>query len=601
MPSQEDYLDRLLKEFTNKELVAQPDQAVEATKEPAGQLTEDPPQDPAEKLTEMSEEDVERILQQNQAPAEVQQNQDDLMELLKQSDDQDLTDIHDLLKKSDEDIPVEDSTEEDTVEPGAEKEEIQEDEKELTEFSEKNDKQEMAAFKRKLKEEKKAAKKAAKEAARETAKKVKQEKAAAKQAAKGAKKEAVKEAEKTIEKQPEVVLQSPESVDLSAMDDLLNVGMENPEEIAVGDAEDASVFQSFDEKDQVVSETDQLDNETDQLDNEMDQTVSEMNQLADKTEDVQIPGGEKTKKSFWTRILDFLTEEDLDDDEPDELAGIEDIPMSDENRNILEEMDQEGADNRKKGKKNKKKKKEKKKGKGTNSGENSEDSEESAESEKTKKSQKPKKVKKEKAPRENSQTGEKIPLKRLIPILAASVSVLLVILLFSSLGGEYVVKKQARQAYYKEDYETCYQQLYGKNLTESEQVMYGRSESILRVRLWVREYEVYAQEQDRVRALDVLIQAVNQYPALYEYATKWNAGQEVSEGFEKVTALLEEFGLSIEQAQEIAAIPDDVEYTKAVVRAAAGEGYEGSGTETPVTLPDLLPEEREFQENSGGL
>ena len=69
------------------------------------------------------------------------------------------------------------------------------------------------------------------------------------------------------------------------------------------------------------------------------------------------------------------------------------------------------------------------------------------------------------------------------------------IIVINNVIGDYSAKKTARTAYHNEDFQTCYQNLYGKTLSESEQVMYYKSESILRMRVWIREYEIFAKHK----------------------------------------------------------------------------------------------------------
>ena len=126
--------------------------------------------------------------------------------------------------------------------------------------------------------------------------------------------------------------------------------------------------------------------------------------------------------------------------------------------------------------------------------------------------------------------------------------------------------------------------------------MYSKSESILRIQLWMREYEILEEEGDRVKALDSLIQSVKDYPKLYAYASEWNAGEDVSAVYHRMlTILADEYGLTEEQAAEIAAEPDDIVYTRRVTAIAGGEGFEENESapsrvpEEPLT--DVLPEE----------
>ena len=133
--------------------------------------------------------------------------------------------------------------------------------------------------------------------------------------------------------------------------------------------------------------------------------------------------------------------------------------------------------------------------------------------------------------------------------------------------------------------------------------MYNKSECILKIRLWMREYELFVSEGDEVKALDNLIQSINSYPELYDFASRWNSTNEVAEVYNRMTAILsDKYHLSVEQALAIAAEPDDIEYTKQVTAAAQGgipdfsKGTADNQKDEP--LKDVLPEE-EGLNNSG--
>ena len=183
------------------------------------------------------------------------------------------------------------------------------------------------------------------------------------------------------------------------------------------------------------------------------------------------------------------------------------------------------------------------------------------------------------------------------------VSILAAILLLVNLGGDFAAKREATKAYYNEDYETCYQIFYGRELNESQKVMYAKSESVLRIRFRMRQYELFTSENSEVEALDVLIQTVDDYAKLYEYASKWNAEEEVGAVYaQMLTILQDKYHLTESEALEIAAEPDDVEYTKIVTSIAEGKQHSSSKEEVvlPENLPDMLPEELNFPENNGG-
>ena len=163
-------------------------------------------------------------------------------------------------------------------------------------------------------------------------------------------------------------------------------------------------------------------------------------------------------------------------------------------------------------------------------------------------------------------------------------------------------KNTAKTAYYNGDYVTCYQNLNGKELNETEAVMYGRSESILYIRLWYREYEMFVEEGAEVEALDSLIQTVKNYPMLYEYASKWNAEGDVYAVYADIlNILLDKYGITELQAKEIAKEKDDREYTRMVMALAEGRPYGSWNQEIldeDVPLPNELPEESDLQQGN---
>lgn len=293
----------------------------------------------------------------------------------------------------------------------------------------------------------------------------------------------------------------------------------------------------------------------------------------------------KEKKGFFSKLLDLFTEEDEEDEEENQLQ------LSEENKQILDEM---GKDQKKKGKKEKKPKKEKA-------------AKEKKPKKEKKKKEKKKKEKKEKIP---EVPEKKLSPKKVIPIVVVCISLGVVILLLSSFLTEYMTRRSGRKAYYAGDYQTCYQNFFGKELDETEQVMYSKSESILTIRMWLREYEVFVNEGSELEALDSLLQAVHDYPSLLNYATEYNAQDEVTVAFQEILNVLsQKYGLSQEEAQEIADISNNVEYTQRVMTVLQKLGLESwdipqivedatpsNGGETSAELPDLLPEEKEIQQ-----
>ena len=266
------------------------------------------------------------------------------------------------------------------------------------------------------------------------------------------------------------------------------------------------------------------------------------------------------KKGFFARILEALTETDEDE----ESAEGAEIKLSDENAEVLEQLEAEGEGDG--GKKKKKKKDKKKKGKGGD--EPSAEDMEGVGDEVDKDAKKGKK-KKEKKPKPEKEAADEKPSKKLnkkkvISVFALCITILVAVLIVSNLMGSYTLKREARQAYSDGDYQTAYQDLFGQDLNESDEIIFKKSECILRIRLWYREYEMLKDESD-VKALDSLIQTVSRYPGLYASAVKWQCLDDVEPLYlQMVDALWNDFGITEEEAIEIAMIKKDVDYTRAV-------------------------------------
>ncbi len=302
------------------------------------------------------------------------------------------------------------------------------------------------------------------------------------------------------------------------------------------------------------------------------------------------------KGGFFSRIWNFLTEEDEEEEEV--VKGTEDVPLSDENKTVIEEVEKE-----KKKKKDKKKKKNKK---GQQEEGELPEGEEETEADDKKKKKKKKEKKKKDEPAEGLEPQipeKKLSTKRVAIIGAICLTIGLVILICSNIVSDFMIKNVAREAYYEEDYFTCYQNLYGKELNESEEVMLHKSECVLRIRLWVEKYDAFQASGATVEALDSLIQSVSDYDKLYEYAKEWAVEDAVANEYASVLAILsDKYQLTDEQAREIAAIKDDVQYTKVVTAIANGESY-GEAPEREERLEDLkdvLPEEKELLEKIFG-
>lgn len=631
MPSQEDYLDNLLKDIGHEEQEAQPVQEAvpqsDENNENVGKDAERQAPD-LEAASDMSEDEIEQLLsggfdasrlENDQAEEENNElfhasdmdlSDEDVLKMMAESDDDDMQEIHSLRNKSDNHESVEDIAEEPEPEeernallggadaaPAVDKREERAKAKKEREEAKKRRKEELAA----KRAEKKAEKKVKKASKKEAAKQEQEEQDTAENLFDTDVLDSiVSKADKTGKEEDEVVSDNDaigEKGEALPVDELAEVTPEEtsgldeiaPEENGAGGLglDMGNLFGDSDAEDSLLNGLGGGD----------DSDLSDLLSMNDEPKDSDAQREEKRekkseKKGFFTRLLDFFTEEE----EEDEEQGNENLNLSDENKGIIKDLDKEGS----KKKKNKKAKK--------------------AASEKTdkakkkpeKKPKKQPKPKKEKPPKEIPLvTDKKLSFKKVLPVVLVGVSVGVLLFVFINSAADYSDKREARAAYYAGDYQTCYLNLFGKDLDETESVMYGKSESILYIRLWIREFEMFAGEGDMVRALDSLIQTVDRYPQLYEYANQWNAGAEVAAGYATILNYLSaNFGLTESQAQQIADEKKDIDYTRIVTAIANGKSFEewnapelppdAGMDEAPLEevpesgMEDVLPEEEEL-------
>ncbi len=672
MPSQEDYLDGLLKDLSRDadttDKADREEPAVDSVEIPA---EEQVIPEAEEVIPEAAASEVEEVAEEEEAVPQAfgedgaitsgdleNMTEDDIIRLLSESDgekaekgtenieeaseesgqafknDEDLAAIQELLEKADKSEPIEENPEEDKAEQESDVDALlraisgeggTEDNGDSQETEKGSTKKKSWKEKRKERREEKAAKKQQK-------KKEKEEKAA---------KKAGREAGEEGTTEPDEV------IDTDKLDGILSeagrIGnMDSEPDASGGEAveeENSSEGAAFGENpegsnsenggsDQGVSGSDLTDalnleglfgemdavplrtkeESEDFSENPLEDTIS-----AGISQAAEAAGEKQKKKGFFAKILDFLMEENPEEEEE---QGNENVSISEENQEIIQQLDKE--------KKAGKKKKSKKMGKGKEAG-----GEEAA--------KKPKKEKKKKQPKQKKEESKeeakplypekKLSLKKVLPILLLAASLGTLLLVSVNAITNYTDKKTARKAFYEGDYQTCYQNLFGKEMNETEMVMYGKSESILHIRLWMREYEMFEQAGEELEALDSLIQTVAKYPELYSYAVQWNAGAEISAVYTQILQILEQkYSLTEQDAQQIAAEPEDIVYTKMILAVTQGKNFNdwaaGSDGQKPGTgnqnsgqndsgqtegevpdagqepLEDMLPEESELGETN---
>lgn len=306
-------------------------------------------------------------------------------------------------------------------------------------------------------------------------------------------------------------------------------------------------------------------------------------------------GEEKEPKEpgFFGKILSKLTEED----EPE--------PISEENQNIMKELEAEDAAEAGKDKKIKQglMPGQKDGGEGEDSGKKSKKGnkkEKKPKKEKPKKESKPKKEKPKKEPAVPEKPSKKISKASMIVIVLFAGTIFGIVYFASTLLSGILQKQHAKEAFEKKDYLTCYEELYGQNLSEEENMMFHHARTVLKVERRLTRYENYLDDYQILEALDTLMQALTDYDELYAEAQSYGAEAEVNAYYARIYEILErDYGLSRESAHAIAACTNKVDYTRYLTALAAGEQISVNGSEGGLTLPetemqDVLPAEEEL-------
>lgn len=304
--------------------------------------------------------------------------------------------------------------------------------------------------------------------------------------------------------------------------------------------------------------------------------------------------GEK-KQGFWGKLLNTLTQEEEDAEDPADL-------ISDENGAIMEQLDKE-EQNKGKGKKKKKADKKKGKDKKAADAEDDEELEEAPDSKKKKKKEKKPKKEKPPVPVEDLLPGKKLSLKKILPVVLVALVFCAAYVIVSSLYIGHVNKQRAEEAYYAGDYLECYGLLFGQDLNESQALIYHKSELALQMERMKGNYQRLVMEGKELEALDYLVQFICRREEFYLKAQEWGCLDIVEQTFTGMAGLLRvNYGLDEVRAAEIAALKSDVDYTIAllnVLEEAHSPGTtdgEAGGQEQPAPYEDLLPEEEEISD-----
>ncbi len=276
-------------------------------------------------------------------------------------------------------------------------------------------------------------------------------------------------------------------------------------------------------------------------------------------------------KKFFKKIVNALMEEIPEEEEEKKLE--QDMNLSEENKEILEELDKEEEEKVKvKEKKEKKAKKEKPK---------------------KPKKEKPKKEKKAKAT-ETEIPEKKLPKKHIIVTFVLAFSILLLLLLIEIFAVPAISLKSARKAFDSGDYSEAYKEYYGHKLSDEDEVKFEAATVIMRMQSNIDAYQNYMNLGNKVYALHSLLEAVHIKHDAFFKAEEFGVLSKVESIYNEVLEILNSsFHVSEAEAMEIVEEASDAVYTRKL-EALAGTA---EVSEAVISTDDILPEEENILED----
>jgi hypothetical protein len=257
-----------------------------------------------------------------------------------------------------------------------------------------------------------------------------------------------------------------------------------------------------------------------------------------------------------SKLFDLLTQDLVDEPTEEELAAEK---QAKEAKKALDKTkkDEEKA---KKDEEKKAKAEEKEAAKKAKAEEDAKKKKEKADAAKAKKEAKAAK----KAAEAAANKGKKIPKKNIIAVAILGITVFGAIMIATNILSQQGFLRTARKAYYDQDYMAVYQATYGMELKndESDGLIKNRSEVIMKLQRRLDSYENNVKMGRELEALDALIQGIATYDYINSDAEQYGVMSEVDEIKDEILNILQtKYGLDETQARAIMNEEDDTAYT----------------------------------------
>ena len=315
---------------------------------------------------------------------------------------------------------------------------------------------------------------------------------------------------------------------------------------------------------------------------------------------------EKKKESFLSKILNVLTEE-IEEPKKGSVPEAAKTGVSKENLDILEELSAENKKKTKKAKKEEKQSQKTKKNAKNPAKKGDGEAEENGKDSKDKKAKKAKKAKKKLEKKDKPRKVEvitkpekKLPRKRVLSTLVLCFSIMAGVLILQNVVTKSDNIKEAQFAYDRGDYATCFANLEIVERNEEEEALYQKSMIIMSVQRKWDSYNNFSLMNNETEALNSLLEGVKEYREQEAAAIEWNVHSQITAVYQDILSVLQGYGLSQEDVEEILGYESKVTYTKRLDSIVNGTEFviddymEDSNSSEPQPLQDVLPGEEDF-------
>jgi outer membrane biosynthesis protein TonB len=257
-----------------------------------------------------------------------------------------------------------------------------------------------------------------------------------------------------------------------------------------------------------------------------------------------------------SKLFDLLTQDLVDEPTEEELAAEKQAKEAKK----AEDKTKKDEEKAKKDEEKKAKAEEKEAAKKAKAEEDAKKKKEKADAAKAKKEAKAAK----KAAEATANKGKKIPKKNIIAAAILGITVFGAIMIATNILAKQGFLRTARKAYYNQDYMAVYQATYGMELNndESDGLIKNRSEVIMKLQRRLDSYQNNVKMGRELEALDALIQGLATYDYINSDAEQYGVMSEVNEIKDEILNILQtQYGLDETGARAIMNEEDDTAYT----------------------------------------